>query len=120
MWVCERNARTVRPVVPSTASTKRDSIARWKACRDCADGVEFACLDERAFGRGVDVLEEADDVVFAEDGADGVGAATVVLSVELGHRVGDGGGAGAAFAELECHGGCSPSLAPRRLNTREE
>ena len=39
-----------------------------------ADGLEFACLDERAFGRGVDVLEKADDVVFAEDGADAVGA----------------------------------------------
>jgi hypothetical protein len=39
-----------------------------------ADGLEFACLDERAFGRDVDVLEKADDVVFAEDGADAVGA----------------------------------------------
>ena len=29
-----RKARTVRPVAPSTASVKRDSIARWKACRE--------------------------------------------------------------------------------------
>src|SRR6266576_3866862 len=37
-----------------------------------ADGLELSCLDERAFGRGVDVLEKTDDVVFAENGADAV------------------------------------------------
>jgi hypothetical protein len=48
-----------------------------------ADGLGFACVEECPFGGGIDVFEEADDVVFAEDRADGVGAAPVVSRCSL-------------------------------------
>ena len=72
MWVCERNGphraagRCFDGVDEAGLHRPLEGVSR-----EPADGLEFACLDERAFGRGVDVLEEADDVVFAEDGADG-------------------------------------------------
>ena len=54
-----------------------------------ADGSDFAGLDQRVFDWHEGVFEEADDVVVADDGADALGAATVVVALELGDRVRD-------------------------------
>jgi hypothetical protein len=83
------NARTFRPRIPSTAFGEPPLHRALEGQPRLPDRFHLAGFDKRPLDGGVDAFEDAHGVVMPDHRAHSVGAAAVVIPVQLRHHVRD-------------------------------